>query len=415
MQAEIITIGDEILIGQIVDTNSTFIGKALNEIRLEIAQISSIRDEPQQIKNSLADALKRSQVIIITGGLGPTNDDLTKKVLCEFFDDKLVENKEVLKHIEWLFENHINTPISEMNRQQAFLPSKAKALKNEYGTASGMWFEQDGKIAVSLPGVPYEMKGLIEDQVVPKLRDKFNLPVILHKTVLTYGMGESGIAELIEDWENDLPGFIRLAYLPSLGRVRLRLTARGKDRSLLEKAVDEKIEMLQTPIGKYIHGIEGKGSLEKQIADQFTRKDKTLALAESCTGGRIASRFTSIPGASAYFQGGIVVYATPAKKNVLGIEQKTIAEFSVVSAEITEEMARKAKVKFHADYALATTGNAGPTKGDSEAEIGTVFIALAHPEGVDNYHLKLGNQREKVTEKAVMKALGILYNKLKFS
>lgn len=411
-QAEIITIGDEILIGQITDTNSTFIGKALNDIGLEVSQVTSIQDGSQPIKNTLSAALKRADVVIITGGLGPTNDDLIKHVLCEYFDDELVQNTAVLEHIEWLFEHHINAPISDMNRDQALLPSKSIALKNNYGTASGMWFDHQGKIVISLPGVPYEMKGLMQNKVIPELSERLSLPVILHKTVLTYGVGESSIAEWIADWENNLPDYIKLAYLPALGRVRLRLTARGAHREFLEQAVDENIRSLHDYIGQYIHGIEGRGSLEQQIGEKLIGEKKSLALAESCTGGRLAAKFTAIPGASAYFKGSAVVYATEAKQNILGVSKKTIDEFSVVSAETSEAMAVKVREKFEADYGLATTGNAGPSKGDSDAEIGTVFIALAHSGGVESQHLKLGNQREKITEKAVLKALTLLYNKI---
>jgi len=316
MIAEIITIGDEILIGQIVDTNSAYISKKLNSIGVEVGQITSIKDTKEHITQTLNDVSGRAHIVIITGGLGPTNDDLTKKTLCEYFNDSYVVNEKVLSHVEKLFEKYVDTPISQLNRDQALIPSKAIALNNEYGTAPGMWFDENNVVYISLPGVPYEMKALLDNEVLPRLQQKFERPHIVHKTILTYGLGESAIAEKIESWETALPNHIKLAYLPSLGRVRLRLSARGSEREFLENSIESEIEKLQYIIGDIIKGFEGEETLEEQIAQKFVEHKKTLVTAESCTGGEVASRFTSYPGASQYFKGSIVTYATSSKNDV---------------------------------------------------------------------------------------------------
>ena len=412
MKAEIITIGDEILIGQIVDSNSAFIGKELNKIGVDVRQITSIQDDEEHILTSLKEASQRAQIIIVTGGLGPTKDDITKKTFCKYFNDELVLNEQVLQNVEELFRKYVKDPISDLNRGQAYIPSKAQALFNQFGTAPGMWIEQDDVVYISLPGVPFEMKALMQNQVLGKLQERFKSPYIIHKTVLTYGMGESTIAEKIEDWEDQLPSFIKLAYLPSLGRVRLRLSARGENEQLLLDELENQLEKLHQLIGDIIKGYEGEGSLEEQIAQKFIEKGLSLTTAESCTGGRIASQLTAVSGASKFFKGGLVTYETATKNYVLGISQEIIDTYSVVSAEITKEMAIKAKALFRTDYAIATTGNAGPTKGDSDAEIGTVFIAIATPSGVEVFENHLGKQREKVTEKAVYKALGLILDEV---
>ncbi|TKS55921.1 competence/damage-inducible protein A [Mesohalobacter halotolerans] len=413
MNAEIITIGDEILIGQIVDTNSAFLGQQLNKIGIDILQITSIKDEQDTILKALKDAENRVDVIITTGGLGPTKDDLTKHTMCRFFNDELVLDQNTLQHVEDIFEKYVNHPILEANRSQAYLPSKCIALNNQYGTAPGMWFEKEGKVYIALPGVPFEMKGLVRKEVIPRLKDRFNRPFILHKTVLTYGLGESAIADKIEAWHNNLPKFIKLAYLPSLGRVRLRLTARGDDEEVLQSSINKEIKKLHELIGDIIKGYEDENTIEENIAKSLTDKHLTLATAESCTGGRLAAKFTEIPGASAYFKGSIVSYATSAKHDVLNISKDFIQAHSVVSAEITKEMALSVQNLFKSDIAVATTGNAGPTKGDSDAEIGTVFIALAHLSEVTVKKFNFGNHRERVTQKAVNKALEMLYDRLK--
>jgi nicotinamide-nucleotide amidase len=412
MKAEIITIGDEILIGQIVDTNSAFIAKELNKIGISVKQISTVEDERSHILEALNEAKVRADIIIITGGLGPTKDDITKDCLCEFFEDKLVNNEEVLKHIEFLFEKYIDTPISDLNRKQAMLPSKALALMNKFGTAPGMWFESEGKAYVSLPGVPFEMKALIEDEVIPRLQQNFKRPVILHKTVLTYGMGESAIAEKIEDWEDGLPPYIRLAYLPNLGRVRLRLTAKGDNEEHLKNSVESLISDLHSIIGDIIVGYEDDEPVEIQISRLLLKNKATIATAESCTGGRLGSLFATPPGASNYYKGSVVSYATSSKVDVLKIDKKLIEEHSVVSEEVAMAMAKNVREIFKTDYAISTTGNAGPAKGDSDADIGTVFIGIATPDKVYAKKFTFGNHRDKVIGKAVNKSIELIREEL---
>jgi len=408
MIAEIITIGDEILIGQIVDTNSAYISKELNKIGVSVHQITSIEDERTHILQTLTEASQRADIIIITGGLGPTKDDITKKCLCEFFDDKLVRNEEVLKHIEYLFDKYIETPISDLNRDQALLPSKAVALHNEYGTAAGMWFEHNGKVFISMPGVPYEMKGLIEREVIPRLIKNYSRPVILHKTIITYGLGESAIAEKIEEWEDNLPENIKLAYLPNLGKVRLRLSARGDNEDHLWDLINNQITALYEYIGDIIYGFEEDEPIEVIIGRMLAEKGWTLSTTESCTGGRLASKFTKAPGSSASFKGSLVCYSTEAKTELLGVSGKLIEKYSVVSAEVVKAMAQGARNKFHTEFAISTTGNAGPTKGESDAELGTVFIGIATPNGVTAHQFNFGNHREKVIGKSVNKAMELL-------
>lgn len=410
MKAEIITIGDEILIGQIIDTNSAYIAKQLNKIGIDVYQITSIQDEKDHILQSLEAASKRVDIVIVTGGLGPTKDDITKHTFCEYFNDDLVLDKKVLAHVEDIFEKYVDTPILDANKSQAFVPSKAITLFNEYGTAPGMWFEVQDVVYVSMPGVPYEMKSILGNQVLPRLQDRFRTPFIIHKTVLTYGLGESAIAERISNWEDNLPKFIKLAYLPSLGRVRLRLSARGEDEQILKDALQNAVTTLNEIIGEIIKGYEDELTLEERIAKLFADKKLTLATAESCTGGRLASKFTEIPGASAYFKGSVVSYATSAKNDVLGIPEEIIQKHSVVSAEITEAMAKRVQQMFHSNFAIATTGNAGPTKGDSDAEIGTVFIAIADQKTAEVFEFNFGKHRERVTQKAVNKALELVYS-----
>jgi len=412
MYAEIITIGDEILIGQIVDTNSAYISKVLNKIGVSVYQITSVQDEEAHILQALSEAEKRANIIIITGGLGPTKDDITKHTLCKYFDDTLVQDDAVLAHVKELFSKFISTPISKVNERQALVPSTSKVLMNKYGTAPGMWIEKNEKVFVSLPGVPFEMKSLMQDEVLPKIQEKFNRPYILHKTILTYGVGESALAERIEDWENNLPSYIKLAYLPNLGKVRLRLTAKGTDKNYIKKEVSHQIEKLYPLIGDSIYGMENDLPIEVVIGDMLTKKGKTLAVAESCTGGKIAEKMTSIPGASAYFKGSLVTYATQTKIEVLNVSKELIEKHSVVSASVAEAMAGNVKALFKTDFAIATTGNAGPSKGDSDAEIGTVYIGIATPEGVFSYHSNMGNHREKVTNKATNKSFELLQKEI---
>jgi nicotinamide-nucleotide amidase len=412
MKAAVVTVGDEILIGQITDTNSGYIAKALDKIGIGVFEMLSISDDRRHILDTLAFLQNRVDVVIITGGLGPTKDDITKKTLCEYFDDHLVVNEAVLEHVIVLIEKAMQRPASQMNKDQALVPSKSIVLHNAVGTAPGMWMKRGDTVYISLPGVPYEMKHIIDNEVVPKLIREFERPYIIHKTIMTYGQGESLVAERIEAWENNLPDFIKLAYLPAPGRVRLRLSARGVDEALLRGRIETETVALSALIGDIILGYDEDDTIEVVLGRLLKQKGLTLATAESCTGGRIAQMLTSIAGASAYFKGSMVTYATEAKVTLLGVPGALVEEHSVVSAAVAEAMAANAKKMFNADYAIATTGNAGPDKGEAAAEVGTVYIAIATPTSVYSKKLELGQPREKVIDRAAGKALGMIYQEI---
>lgn len=412
MKAAIITIGDEILIGQIVDTNSGYIAKALDRIGIEIKEMLSISDDKQAILDAFLYLQNNVDIVVITGGLGPTKDDITKKTICDYFNDELVRDSAVEAHVIALIEKALQRKASQMNIDQALVPSKCTVLHNEVGTAPGMWIKKEQTLFVSLPGVPYEMKYLVDHQLVPKLVKEYERPFIIHKTVLTYGQGESLVAERIEDWENNLPSFIKLAYLPAPGRVRLRLTARGRDKQVLETELEIRLAALSTLIGDIIVGFDEEETLEFVVGKQLTLKNKTLVTAESCTGGKIAQLIAGVPGASHYFKGSIVAYATEMKTKLLEVSLSTIEAYSVVSAEVAKEMAINCQKIFETDYAIATTGNAGPSKGDSDASVGSVFIALATPDGVIVEGFNFGQPREKVIDRAVTKSLEMLQKEI---
>ncbi|WP_310594501.1 CinA family nicotinamide mononucleotide deamidase-related protein [Flavobacterium sp.] len=412
MKAAIVTIGDEILIGQIVDTNSGFIAKSLDKIGIETHEMLSISDNKQHILDTFASLQNKVEVVIITGGLGPTKDDITKHTLCEYFEDTLIRDTAVENHVIDLIERALGRVASQINKDQALVPSKCTVLHNQVGTAPGMWIKKDNTVFVSLPGVPYEMKYLIENQVIPKLVQEYKRPYIVHKTILTYGQGESHVAERIEAWENQLPECIKLAYLPSPGRVRLRLTARGTNKQQLEEAIAENVQSLDVIIHDIIVGFEEEDTLEVVLGRLLKEKNKTIATAESCTGGKIAQLLTSVSGASGYFKGSIVSYATEVKMNVLGISEALITEHSVVSKEVASAMALSVQKIMQTDYAIATTGNAGPTKGDADVEVGSVCIALATPKGVIVEEFNFGQPREKVIDRAVIKSLEMLQKEI---
>lgn len=412
MFAEIITIGDEILIGQIIDTNSAFIAQELNKIGVSVYQITSVQDERLHIKEALKEAETRADVIIMTGGLGPTKDDITKHTLCEYFNDTLVESKEVLSHVEGIFKKHLGVPLLQVNKNQALVLSKAEVLHNEFGTAPGMWIKRGGKVFISLPGVPFEMKNLITKTVIPRIINEFKRPYIVHKTIITYGIGESSLADKLSSIEDNLPAAVKLAYLPSLGSVRLRLTAKGSSSEEVNTLVNAEAVKIREVLGDIIYGDEGDEPVEAVIAKLLTKKGYTLGTAESCTGGRIAQQITKMPGASAYFKGSVVSYATQTKIEVLHVSPETIDKFSVVSAEVAVEMATNLKNLLKTDFAIATTGNAGPTKGDSDAEVGTVFIALVSPNATVVERFLMGSQRERIVQKAVNKAFEMLQKEI---
>ena len=412
MKAAIVTIGDEILIGQITDTNSGFIAKSLDKIGIEVHEMISISDNKQDILNTFATLQNKVDLVIITGGLGPTKDDITKHTFCEYFEDKLVVNESVLAHVTQMIEGFYKRPITQLNKDQALVPSKCVVLHNQMGTAPGMWMKKENTVFISLPGVPYEMKHLVENVVIPKLVKEYERPYIIHKTILTYGEGESKLAERIESWENNLPQFIKLAYLPNPGRVRLRLSARGTDKATLEKAIDENVTSLTEIIGDVIVGFDDDETIEVVVGRLLKQHQKTIATAESCTGGKIAEVLTSVAGASSYFKGSIVCYATEVKINLLGIDETLINQHPVVSAEVVKEMALNVKKIMKTDYAIATTGNAGPSKGDSKAEIGTVFIAVATPQDVVIQEFNFGQPRDKVIDRAVNKSLEMVQKEI---
>ena len=409
MKAELISIGDEILIGQIVNTNSVFLAKQLNRIGVEIVQITSISDQKNVIIEALDDARKRADIIILTGGLGPTKDDLTKHTLCEYFNDQLVKNQAVLMHIENIFKKYVNNPINEMNRAQANLPSKAILLHNKYGTAAGMWFLDQGQIFISLPGVPYEMKALIKDEVLPRIKEQFVLPAIYHKVIMTYGLGESVIAKRIEKWEEGLPKDIKLAYLPSLGRVRLRLSSTGSNMAIIKKAVDTEVKKVIPLIKDIYYGTEEDKPIEVLIGEKLIEKRQTLSCAESCTGGALATRITANSGASKYFSGSAVTYSISSKNKLLGVPKSLMEQSGLVSSAVAEAMAVGAKKIFRTDFAIATTGNAGPSKLDQEQDIGTVYIAIASPEKLESFKFNIGNNRTRVIHKTVNQAFELLF------
>lgn len=408
MLAEIITIGDEILIGQIVDTNSAYIAAELNKIGVQVVQITSVQDEKNHILESLSNAEKRVDIVLLTGGLGPTKDDITKRTLCDYFEDHLVLNEKALHNIYELFEKHLNRTPNHQNLLQAHLPSKAIALENKFGTASGMWIEKNNTVFISMPGVPYEMKGLMQNEILPGLQKKFKRPIIVHKTILTTGMGESAIAEIIEDFENKLPHDIKLAYLPSLGRVRLRLSTKGINEAALHAAIDSHVNQLQGLIGDIIIGYDEETSIEEVVAKLLIKNNQTLSLAESCTGGQMARKITKMSGASNYFAGGFVTYATQSKTNILGVPKEIIDTYTVVSAEVAEAMAKGAKERYGTDYAVSTTGIAGPTKGDANEDVGTVFIGIATPTGVHSEKFNFGKDRQRVITNASNKGFELL-------
>ncbi len=407
MNAEIITIGDEILIGQILDSNSKWIAEELNKIGVSVYQITSIQDDSNHILKALREAQHNADIVIVTGGLGPTKDDITKHTLTTYFNDELVLNEAIVAHIQKMFAK-INYPFTAVNKNQALVPKTCEPLKNYLGTAPGMWFDDGKKIVVSLPGVPTEMKGLMEKSVLPKLKARFKLPYIVHKTIITYGEGESVVAEKISDWEANLPHFIKLAYLPSFGKLRLRLTGKGTNKQVIETAIENEVKKLTKLISNIIVGYDDTETIEFVVGNLLTLQKRTLATVESCTGGNIAKMITSVPGASNYFKGAIVAYTPFVKTDIVGVSKKLIEAHSVVSSPVAEAMATAIQQKLKVDYAIATTGNAGPTTDETDETVGTVYIAIATLTQVFSKKYFFGKPREKVIQRASNKALELL-------
>lgn len=410
MYASIITIGDEILIGQTIDTNSAWLGKNLSEIGMELRQTLSISDVPSEIIRALDSSLELSDLVIITGGLGPTNDDLTKKTLVDYFGSKLVLNKSVLASIEGYFSSRKLT-ILDVHRQQALLPENAEKLTNNYGTASGMWFEKDNKIIISLPGVPNEMKGIMSEYGLDKIADYFHLPSIYYRTVLTWGRGESFIASKIEDWEKGCAhDGVKVAYLPSEGMVKIRVSLKGEE-SEVKKKVDQKVEALYQLIPNYIFG-ENNDRLEEKVGSILRSKKLTVASAESCTGGYLAHLLTSVAGSSDYFVGSIVAYSNEIKEKLLAVSSELIKEKGEVSEEVAIQMAINIRTKMGTDYGISTTGYAGPEGGNDRFPVGSIWIAIASESGVKTKLLNFGKARKRNIKVSSIICLGRLLKEI---
>ena len=411
MKATIITIGDEILIGQILDTNSRYISRALNSNGITVGERTSIGDNRAQITDTLDRALANSEVVIITGGLGPTKDDITKHTLCDYFGSTLRYDEVEADHIRKMLEVR-NIAFNELNRGQAMVPECCTVLHNAHGTAPGMWFEREGRVVISLPGVPFEMQHLIDEEVTPRLKDRFELREIVHRTMITFGIAESILAERIATWEEALPSYIHLAYLPAPNVVRLRLSAYEVEGKKVRHEIDSLFENLRSIIPNNIAGFED-ASVEELVHNILISRGETLAVAESCTGGTIASKFTAQAGASAYFLCGVVSYSNESKCNVLGVDMSDIIQHGAVSEEVAKAMARGAKVISGANFAISTTGIAGPTGGSDEKPVGTVWIGIATPEKCFAVRKDCGTDRSQIISRASAYAIAMLYEELK--
>ena len=410
MQATILTIGDEILIGQIVDTNSVSIAKHLNAAGIIVREKRSIGDDRAQIVASLETALAQSEVVILTGGLGPTKDDITKKTLAEWFGGGMRFDERVAAHVEQMLTAR-GIDFNALNRSQAEVPAACEVLFNAYGTAPGMWFERDGRVVVSLPGVPYEMEHLMAEEVMPRLKSRFALKQIVHRTLITAGLPESMLAERIAAWEEALPPSLKLAYLPNPGAVRLRLSAYEVDGAEVAREIEARFEALRALIPEYVIGYE-TATLQEQVHRQLIDRQATLAIAESCTGGAIAARFTALPGASAYLLAGLVTYSNAAKVQFLGVSESDLRQYGAVSEQVARQMAEGARRATGADYAVATTGIAGPTGGTAEKPVGTVWFAVATPTRTVTLHKMCGADRSQVIDRASAFAITLLRDTL---
>ena len=406
MKAELITIGDEILIGQIVDTNSAWMGQQLNLLGIEVYQVTSVHDNHDHIMKALAEAEENADLVLITGGLGPTKDDITKSTMCEYFGTELVFHPEVLEHVRSLLSSR-NVNVNQLNTDQALLPASCTVLHNSAGTAAGMWFERNNTIFVSMPGVPFEMEAIMTEEVFPRLTKLGITQSIVHKTVLTIGLPESMLAEKIEQWESALPDFIKLAYLPSPMMVRLRLSGYGTDQSVLEAEIDRQVEKLLGIIPENVFGFDND-NLGLVIGRLLKESSRTLAVAESCTGGKIAHFLTSNSGSSAYFKGGVVAYSNEIKNKLLDVPSEIIETFGAVSQQVAEAMAKGAQKVLNSDYSVATTGIAGPDGGTEEKPVGTVWIAVAGPSGIISKKYIFRHNRERNIIRTTHTALNML-------
>ncbi len=406
MNAIIVTIGDELLIGQVVDTNAAWLGSKLTAAGINVSEMVSISDSPEHITSTLDRIIGTTDVVIMTGGLGPTKDDLTKETLVKYFGGHLVMNDEVLKKIEGFFKSR-GREIIDSNRRQALVPDNCIVLTNNNGTAPGMWFTKDNTHVISIAGVPYEMKAIAEEQIIPRLHKAFNVPALMNKTIMTQGVPESYLAEMIKDWEKSLPDCMKLAYLPRPGIVRLRLTVAGKCAAEGEGMLSEQIVKLQDIISDHIYGFD-ELQIEEALGDVLKEKGFKLVTAESCTGGNIARMITSVPGSSAYFLGSVIAYSNEVKIDKLGVKVSSLDEFGSVSKEIVEEMVSGILQKFNADVAVATSGIAGPGGGSNEKPVGTVWIAVATKERIYSKKFLFGGNRDRNIEQSSIMAISLL-------
>lgn len=406
VKIEIITIGDEILIGQIVDTNSAWMAVELNKTGFELAQITSVHDDANHIIESLDLALGRADVVLFTGGIGPTKDDITKQTLCKYFDTKLVFDEEVYKNIERILINR-SRAVNELTKTQAFVPENCTVIQNLVGTAPVTWFEKNGKIVVSMPGVPNEMKHIMSTEVIPRLQKHFKTPSIVHKTIIVQGYPESALALKIADWENALPQNIHLAYLPNYGIVKLRLSGSSDDVLALEFSINQQVDGLNEILGSAIVACDDS-PLEVLVGNALLSKGMTLSTAESCTGGNIAHQITKVAGSSAYFKGSVVAYSNDVKVNLLHVSADNIEKYGAVSKEVVEQMAEGVRKVLKTDFAVATSGIAGPTGGSDEKPVGTVWIAVSSPVGTVSREFRYGNVRLQNIERATQTALLML-------
>ena len=406
MKATIINIGDELLIGQVVNTNASTMARLLTGVGIEVVRTEVIGDNRQDIWDAVDKAINTTDAVLLTGGLGPTKDDITKHLLCEYFGSELYENEEALNNVKRIFKAR-GYELTEVNRRQAWVPRCCQVLNNDLGTAPCMWFERGGKVLVSMAGVPFEMEWLMNNRVLPRLQQHFRTGAILNKNILVQGIGESFLSDLIEPWELALPSFIRLAYLPVAGMVKLRLTARGNDETLLQEAIRKAVSELYPIAGQYIVG-EDCETLPELVAQRLTSAGCTLAVAESCTGGTIASRLTALAGASAYFKGGIVAYSNEVKECALGVSHDTLAAHGAVSEETVRQMVEGVRSRLDSDYALATTGIAGPTGGTPDKPVGTVWIAACSRNTTVTQLMHYGDRRQQTIDRTVNQAYAML-------
>jgi nicotinamide-nucleotide amidase len=410
VRAEIITIGDEILYGQILDTNTQWISQELDKIGIKTVRKSSVGDAKEEIVRIFDEAQTRADIVFITGGLGPTKDDLTKKIMADYFGATLELHPQALEDVTVFFQNR-GRELTEINRSQAFLPSNCTFIRNIQGTAPAMWFEERGVVWVSMPGVPFEMKGIMQQEVLPKVIKHFETPVIVHKVIKTVGIGESYLSDLIQDWENALPEHIKLAYLPSLGIVKLRLTGFGTDESLLKKDIEHCYQNLLPIAGQFIFGFEND-ELESVLGELLKQKNATVSVAESCTGGYLGHKFTSIAGSSAYFLGGVLAYSNEIKINLLQVSSSVLANQGAVSEACIQQMAQGVRQLTGSTYGLATSGIAGPDGGTKDKPVGTVWIAVATPTEIFTQKLTLGGSRLQNIEMSTITCLNLLRKKL---